>query len=108
MNTPKFNDKPYTTTMIDISTGHLSLSDKTKLEDAHQTNNPVISYTYKFGFLIYVPNSEDEPDQLKQIKEYGYSDQFISLIKKGQEINASHIRFDADGVIYDDLKSFEW
>lgn len=116
--TYRLNQNPYLVKSLDISTGHLTAKENELLNEAASgegpftdplespNNNPVIAYKYEYGHLVCVPTA-DKPDYLVYA-EYGYSMQFINILKRAKELECKYVQFDGDGIQYDDLETFSW
>jgi hypothetical protein len=104
-------DNPVVIKCLDISTGHI------KIEDMHLLQNgtcysgefgdddcPVVSHKFQEGFLIFIPDE----DQDKIISEYGYSNNFLNILKIGRKNYCVYILLDRDATQYEDLEFFNW
>ena len=99
---------PFLVKSLDISTGHLTKLETNLLDEAAkgESENPVIAYRYEYGYFVYVPTA-DEPDYLVYA-EYGYSKQFIAILRRAKELGCKYAQFDGDGIQYNDLEPFSW
>jgi hypothetical protein len=108
MKSYKLHSNPYTVKSLDISTGHLTEQDNNLLQaDADNNpgpNTPVAAYKYEYGYFVYV--GEEAEDQT--IKEYGYSDSFINILKKARELKCKYVQYDSDGIQYEDIPFYNW
>jgi hypothetical protein len=102
---------------LDINTGHLTEKDNSLLEEASKDEphnaNPVVAYcTYTEGYFVYcdeegvreVDSGEGEYGYLS----YGYSTQFLAILKRAKELGCKYVQFDCDGISYEDLETYEW
>jgi hypothetical protein len=98
---------PFLVKSLDISTGHLTKLETNLLDEAAkgESENPVIAYRYEYGYFVYVPG--EDTDYLA-IAEYGYSMQFINILRRAKELGCKYAQFDGDGIQYDDLETFSW
>jgi hypothetical protein len=98
---------PYIQKVLDISTGHITKSDSLLLSDASrgESENPIVTYKYDYGFLVAV---QDERGVYSQAKKYGFSNQFIKIMRMALKLKLSFVKFDGDAIAYDDLKFFDW
>jgi hypothetical protein len=98
---------PYLVQSLDISTGHLTQKEVALLEEATagQSDNPVVAYKYEYGYLVYVP---DEKADYLAIAEYGYERQFRDILRRARELKCKYVKFDGDGITYEDLETYNW
>ena len=69
-------------------------------------HNPVSAYKFEYGFLVHVSH-EDFPT-IQTLTEYGYTGSFCQILDNARSLKCGWIKFDADGMTYDDLKQYEW
>ena len=88
---------------LDASTGYITDEDRLKLLD-DPTAFPTRVIPHEFGWWINVPSIEylEEDDKLHQIKQCGYSDLFVNLIKFAAKHDCWCINLDCDGEVLDD------
>ena len=99
---------PHITTVLDISTGHISPNDGVLLDNSKKDiNSPIIVYDYPEGYCVYVPQIAVE-EELEGFMTYGMSEEFCKIIQKASERGCKYVQFDADGIVYEDLKQFNW
>ena len=105
----RLNKNPYLVKSLDISTGHLTKKETDLLDDASkgESENPVIAYKYEYGHFVHVPQKPEYNNYLA-IAEYGYSTQFIAILRRARELGCKYVQFDCDGIQYDDLETFKW
>jgi len=118
--TYKLSENPFLVKSLDISTGHLTEKDNSLLEEASKdpppglaSANPVIAYsTYTEGYFVYCPDKEegilDTMEGEYGYLSYGYSTQFVAILKRAQELGCKYVQFDCDGISYEDLEYYEW
>ncbi len=103
--------QPYISKILDISTGHITENDNDLLgkEDC-----PVVAYPYgpeedQYGYLVCV-KMDEEAFQTEVIlsKEYGFSESFIKIYKAAHAHGIEYVRFDRDGVEYEDIPIYNW
>jgi hypothetical protein len=91
-------ENPFIFRVLDVSTGHISLSDVDGLENS---GRPVYELE-GFGWLVYVGELEDNwPSDV-------FSGAFINILRKAQELECDYVRFDRDGREYPELQTFDW
>lgn len=95
----------------DISTSHITESDSKLLSEFSKDGNamfPVIEYEY--GFFIPVPPEEvwEDHDVEKKLKEQGFSEMFIQLIKTCIEEDLRLLNLDCDAAITKELPASSW
>jgi len=95
---------PYLVKSLDISTGHLTKLETNFLDEAAkgESENPITAYKYEYGYFVYVP------DEDLALAEYGYSKQFITILRRAKELGCKYAQFDGNGIQYDDLETFSW
>jgi hypothetical protein len=97
----KLSKDPLISKVLDVSTAHISEKDDELLK---KTNQFLSVYNYEFGYIVCI----NVFVKRKPLKVYGYSDHIIKILYKAKKLNCSYVIFDADGVIYDDLRQFNW
>jgi hypothetical protein len=103
----RLGTNPYLVKSLDISTGHLTKAEADLLDEAAkgESENPVTAYKYEYGHFVYVP---DENDDHLAIAEYGYSPQFLAILRRARELGCKYVQYDCDGIQYDDLETYSW
>lgn len=116
MNIPNDNVRLH----LDVSTGHVTKRDMELLEhDSDNRNNASMEeYTvpccwYRYGMIVFVMDHDDlKEDHELLLKQYrdnsGYSEAFCGLIRLAWETNADMIRLDRDGMVNNNLPTFDW
>jgi hypothetical protein len=91
---------------LDINIGHILYDDVCLLKTpiGYNYNNPVISYMYEEGYLTFIPDE----DQNEIISNYGYSENFLNILKIGRKNYCVYILLDRDATQYEDLEFFNW
>ena len=104
--TYRLSKNPYLVTSLDISIGHITLKDCNLLKDADkgESTNPIVAYEYTYGYNVY---AEKDPGIIRAIREYGYSKEFVSILKRAVKLKCTYIKFDGGGIVYEDLKTFD-
>ena len=101
--------KPYVHKMLDISTGHITEKDAMFLRavDPTSADAPIVKL-YEEGFIVTV--SMDKASLDSDLKAWGkvYSTQFCKIINLAHAQGCAYVQFDEDGMIYKDLKLFNW
>jgi hypothetical protein len=92
---------------LDISTCHITEKDNQLLTQAAKgdSDNPVVTYDYEYGYFVYVPTNDPIYNALIP---YGYSKQFIKILKRACILHCGFVLFDGNGTEYNDLESFSW
>ena len=94
---------------LDASTGHMTYEDSLKLlDDPIAFPCPVIPHDY--GWWINVPGVKlwrEEPIA-DQIREQGYSEDFISMLVFARDNCCWWVNLDCDGEFVEGLKNFDW
>jgi hypothetical protein len=99
-----FTDKPYTFKCFEASTAHIKPEDA-KLLDVH--NGPLVVYAYEYGHYVFTGRELDETEYA-ELRKFGFSGEFIQLIKLANKNGCKFLVLDGDGVTYSDLPVFEW
>jgi len=91
-----------------LSTGHITGNDDKLLNTF--TSSELCVYDYEYGYRIAVFEYNDELFQksLQVIMEEGYSESFCTLLLLAKEQKCQWLRLDCDGMVYDQLETFEW
>lgn len=94
---------------LDCTTGHITKKDDLLLQAEYRAaDGPVSVGRYLYGMIIFLPFKEEIEDELKKIKEWGYSDDFISLIKYASSKETTLLILDRDGQVIDGLNVNDW
>ena len=91
--------------VMDCSTAHVTnrdINDLLKRDDC-----PVCSYPYDCGTFVYVCQTDIE-GAILLMKDLGFSQEFINLMRLARENDCKYIRLDCDGMRYKDIPSFDW
>jgi hypothetical protein len=118
MNMPLMKDSTVRT-HLDLSTAHVTQADMNLMADEAVANLdqdgpgaavPVAVYPY--GAILFVLHYHDEPEEreqhLEEVRQAGYSEAVVELIKLAWELDVDMIRLDRDAETRDDLATFEW
>ena len=99
--------EPLIQKVLDISTAHIWEHDVRLLldSDAGKSENPIVAFKYQYGFLVAV---QDERGVYTSALKYGYSTVFVKIMRYALKLKLSFVKFDQDGITYDDLKYFDW
>lgn len=95
--TPALTD-PFIFKVLDISTGHMTEDDNTKL--AEGLGRLPVSELNEYGYLVYIGELEENWDHM--------SDAFKNVLLTARAHGCEYVRFDADGRAYDELPVFDW
>lgn len=85
---------------LDCSTGHITWEDSMLLP---RDFSPLTSYSYNFGMFVFT-KEVPRKDALK----FGFSETLLDILEAGALQDCVFIRFDGDGMEYDELPTFEW
>lgn len=103
--------QPYTVTVLDISTGHITENDTVLLE---KDDCPITGYPFgpkddPYGHIVYINESKAGfENSMKLAKKYGFSEAFIKICEAARlKLKCAYVRFDRDGALYD-LPTFNW
>jgi len=102
---------PETFKIFDASTAHITKKDdeliKAQVKDSF---HPLIVYPYDCGYFVYVFYIESTLSEKKdELKEYGFSQEFINLFEIAAKSGSKFLCLDCDGPVYTDLTSiFTW
>jgi len=82
---------------LDCSTAHVRPKDMDLLIIAES----IVTIPHKYGAFVNVPNPDDEAEALyNRIREEGFSEDFIKILKFAYANNCYWINFDADGIMH--------
>ena len=103
--------RPLIGKFLDISAYHIPYSDDKILRraaaSASHAWDPIV-YKYEEGQFVHVPSDKNLAVDLKMWKANGLSATFCRIMKRASDLKLWFVRFDADGMIYADLKTFDW
>ena len=91
--------------VMDCSTSHVTdeeINDLLERDDC-----PVPNFPYEYGNFVYVTN-EQNPDDERAIRDFGFSESFIKLLRIARENGCRYIALDCDGLVYEDLQTYDW
>ena len=100
--------KPLITKIFDVSTAHVTRKDDQILKKAQDILDPptLIVYPYEEGYFIYVPIVVKE--YVSSMKKEGYSKAMVTLLTRARAHDCTFLRLDCDGMIYEDLPTYDW
>lgn len=111
----KIDDKLEIQQFLVLSTGHMTFGDDGLLyehtEYSPETYFPITVYPYEYGYWIILPYSNTNPDykKLNELREVGFSLNFIKCLMLCYDQHLAGCKFDRDGPTYEDkLTLFEW
>ena len=89
----------------DLCTSHITKKDGDKLQImADNLNESELTvFGNDYGFIVIIPEYEAE-----RFENIGFSEAFLSLLKRCSHEEVGMIRFDCDADESDDLLTFEW
>ena len=94
---------------LDCSTGHVTEKDDLLLRvEHHEDCGPISVARYSCGIVVFLPFAEELEDELKKIKEWGYSADLVALVRHAASKEASIIVLDRDGQVIDGLHINNW
>lgn len=104
-----------------VSTSHITEQDNLLLGAvAERYENRVATvphtvHSYIYGYWIYVGNldpntvtAEEIENELEGIRDAGYSEAFVALLREVGGAGRTFLRLDADGDVIDGLETFCW
>jgi hypothetical protein len=93
---------------LDAGTGHITYADSIKLlEDPEGFPSRVI--THEFGWWINVCEKKLlQNEMIQPMRDEGYSEGFVNLIKAASASDCWWINLDCDGGYVDGLRIFKW
>ena len=86
---------------MDASTRYITKEDNAILEA--DVDCPVSLYEYEYGYFVHTGGFTD-----KEVKEAGFSDEFLALLTYAADNDCWFLRLDADGDDTLDFPTFEW
>ena len=93
---------------LDVSTCHVTAKDCELLSYDSETHacGPQIAsvVAHPYGYWL-IANSEDMESTLR---EHGYSENLIAVMRKARALDCAWINLDADGTEHPDLNRHEW
>lgn len=98
-------ETPETVSMLDCSTGHITKRDASLLG---RNNCPRPVYAYPEGWFVHVLTPKDEPEGLQELRDFGFSPEFMTLFTICAEQGHGFLRLDCDGTVYHDLPYNDW
>jgi hypothetical protein len=100
---------PIVTMNFEVSTGHITAHDNRLLKKAvKDPQAPIIVYTYREGYFVYVPTSKDQVAEIPSIKAYGFSDALVNLLRETARLKCKYLQLDSDAMEYENFPTFEW
>lgn len=120
MNPQIYNStkNPIITKNFDVSTGHITARDNRLLKKAVKDkvcncNPPLIVYTYREGYFVYVPVKDTSPKQFNEkevqaLKDFGFSDALVNLLREAARLECKYLQLDADAMEYENFPTFDW
>jgi hypothetical protein len=104
--------RPYIGKMLDVSTSHITENDAKLLDESDSkkqssiSRNPLSAFSKGVGWLVNIPATDEEV--FKEILNYGYSNEFVELVKVALNHDCDWINLDCDGAEIEDLPKFDW
>jgi hypothetical protein len=95
----------------DVSTVHITREDDIRLRDlargdrSHPGKTPLGVATYGWGHFVIVPGEEELIDE---DVAFGFSEDFVALLKKAARCEVPVLRIDRDGEEHDELPKHDW
>lgn len=88
--------------VLDISTNHMSREDVDNLDQEVAGGMAPVYVLKEYGWLIYVGEINDNwPGEQ-------WSEAFLNVLKLAADLGCDYVRWDRDGLIYDELPFFDW
>lgn len=88
---------------LDCSTGHIKWEDSKLLPLVY---SPLSCYSYEYGMFVHTCIGSELPEE--PALKFGFSQALLDVLKIGAHHQCNFIKFDADGMEYPELPSFEW
>jgi hypothetical protein len=87
---------------LDVSTSHVMESDLAELK---RRDCPIVAYPYPEGVWVHVT-----PDKVTAagLQALGFSEGFAKVYVAAQKADCYFIRFDCDGMEYEQFPVYEW
>lgn len=109
MHIGSIQENPYTFKCLDVSTAHITEKDNELLGQEDLAVNAAISaYGYEYGFYVYSSDGATSEADFARMKEAGFSEELLNLIRIAYERGCKFLTLDRDGPIYNDLPQFDW
>ena len=93
--------RPYIFKVFDVSTGHMTVKDAQQLGDGSDTTCCIAYELSEYGWLVYIDTGNSSYGK-------GMSSAFKKILKIAGELGCEYVRFNRDGAVYPELKSFVW
>lgn len=87
---------------LDLSTSHLPIElGMGGLASA----NGVIAYDIEYGWLMWVPLDDDS---FRMVEQEGAPAEVLRIMRHARSLGCGYVRFDADGLVDENLPTWEW
>lgn len=96
--------------MMDVSTKHITRKDDELLDDDCEVRGPVPVIAFRkddIGYFVHVPHDDVEESE-QDMRQAGYSEEFIGLVRIARGDGASMLCLAADSTPSEKLPSFDW
>lgn len=98
---------------LDLSTGHMTHRDNELLatvnkEDALCGLDLPLVRPFEYGNFVWVPDTEDRDQYESGYAKYGFSPEFIGVLRYARENGCDWVNFDRDADTCEDLPTFNW
>lgn len=92
LTNPRYNK------MLDVSTAHIT--NETCNVFLNDPESPVCSYSFEYGQFVFVHDPEEIEGRVPE--------DLLDCIKAARWLDCDWIKFDCDGTIYPELKTYNW
>jgi hypothetical protein len=95
--------------IMEVSTRHITQGDTALLDnDCHDSSSAVVVFRKDdFGYFVHVPHNDVEESE-RGMRDVGYSEALIELIRIARNEGASWVCMDSNGSNTDKLPAFDW
>lgn len=90
---------------LDVSTAHITERDNELLA---KDGISISVYPYEYGWLVYSGDGQASKADFERALKEGFSQALINLICIAHEKGCKFLNLDCDGMLYDDLPTFDW
>jgi len=106
--------KPEITTVLTLSTSHITGQDNGLLEGGV---DPMVGTWFPLrylgendgvGYMVHVAPEDIEDSDKEGLKDMGYSSAITGIQEYAKSHGCDYIRLDPDGPVVEELDSFEW
>lgn len=97
------------TTLATVSITHIKESDNVLLSrHKWDTNFSWLVAESNYFWIVWTGDSEDREVLFSYLREYGFSEEFINLVKYFNELEIHWLRLDPEGNVLEQFPVFDW